>query len=175
MQLAGGFASRRSRRVSVTFSGTVPAYVSLEPAAKVEPAAREDMTFNYVIPLLAAGAVAAVLLPDASTCMGKRKKKDAEEEDDVYEVDHIVSRRLIKGSPEYLQGFSRRLESRLQASSTSCRCPSPCHRSGSDHPRCCIGSRKGGGFHELFRNANRPSDGHTGPSRRRRRNPLRRP
>ena len=40
--------------------------------------------------LLAAGAVAAILMPDASDCMGKRKKKGTEEADEMYEADHIV-------------------------------------------------------------------------------------
>ena len=45
----------------------------------------EEQPRNYVLPLLAAGAVAAILMPDASDsdCMGKRKKKDTEEADDM--------------------------------------------------------------------------------------------
>ena len=41
------------------------------------------------MPILAAGAVAAVLLPDATGCMGKKKKKDTDEADDMYDVDFI--------------------------------------------------------------------------------------
>ena len=55
-----------------------------------------------MLPLLAAGSVAAILMPDASDCMGKRKKKGTEEADEMYEVDHIVARRLVEGAPEYL-------------------------------------------------------------------------
>ena len=31
--------------------------------------------------------------------MGKRKKKGTEEADEMYEVDHIVASRLVKGAP----------------------------------------------------------------------------
>ena len=35
----------------------------------------EEQPPKYLVPILAAGAVAAVLLPDATGCMGKKKKK----------------------------------------------------------------------------------------------------
>ena len=49
----------------------------------------EEQPPKYLVPILAAGAVAAVLLPDATGCMGKKKKKDTDEADDMYEVDFI--------------------------------------------------------------------------------------
>ena len=53
--------------------------------------------------LLAAGAVAAVLsICEPTECMGKKRKKDSVQEDDMYEVDYIKARRLVKGQPEYL-------------------------------------------------------------------------
>ena len=45
------------------------------------------------------GDVAAVLLPDATGCMGKKKKKDTDEADDMYEVDFID---LAKMARQYL-------------------------------------------------------------------------
>ena len=49
----------------------------------------EEQPPKYLVPILAAGAVAAVLLPDATGCVGKKKKKDTDEADDMYEVDFI--------------------------------------------------------------------------------------
>ena len=76
--------------------------ITVEPAAIVANVVCEEQPCNYVLPLLAAGAVAAILMPDTSDCMGKRKKKGTEEADEMYEVDHIVARRLVRGAPEYL-------------------------------------------------------------------------
>ena len=73
-----------------------------EPAVLVANVVCEEQPRNCVLPLLAAGSVAAILMPDASDCMGKRKKKGTEEADEMYEVDQIVARRLVKGAPEYL-------------------------------------------------------------------------
>ena len=65
----------------------------LEPTARARARAiwtsTEEQPPKYLVPILAAGAVAAVLLPDATGCMGKKKKKDTDEADDMYEVDFI--------------------------------------------------------------------------------------
>ena len=59
----------------------------------------EEQPPKYLVPILAAGAVAAVLLPDATGCMGKKKKEDTDEADDMYEVDFID---LAKVARQYL-------------------------------------------------------------------------
>ena len=41
-------------------------------------------------------------MPTQAECMGKKRKKDPVLEDDMYEVDYIKARRLVKGHPEYL-------------------------------------------------------------------------
>lgn len=54
--------------------------------------------------LVAGGTIANVVseLSEPAACMGKRKKKDSDMGDDMYEVDHIVARKLEKGQPKYL-------------------------------------------------------------------------
>ena len=45
--------------------------------------------------------------------MGKKRKKDSVLEDDMYEVDYIQARRLVKGQPEYLirwKGFDEKYD-----------------------------------------------------------------
>ena len=59
----------------------------------------EEQPPKYLVPILAAGAVAAVLLPDATGCMGKKKTKNTDEADDMYEVDFID---LAKMARQYL-------------------------------------------------------------------------
>jgi hypothetical protein len=63
-----------------------------------------DKQTSMLSSLLAAGAFAAVLLPmcEPADCMGKKRKKDSVLDDDMYVVDHIKARRLVKGQPEYL-------------------------------------------------------------------------
>ena len=71
---------------------------------------RRSSLSKYLVPILAAGAVAAVLLPDATGCMGKKKKKDTDEADDMYEVDFIDLRKRWRastlGAPHHLRGWS---------------------------------------------------------------------
>ena len=64
----------------------------------------EEKQSSMLSTLLAAGVAAAVLLPmcEPSECMGKKRKKDSVLEDDMYEVDYIKARRLVRGNPEYL-------------------------------------------------------------------------
>ena len=72
----------------------------------------EEQPPKYLVPILAAGAVAAVLLPDATGCMGKKKKKDTDEADDMYEVDFIDLAKMARqtastlGAPHHLRGWS---------------------------------------------------------------------
>ena len=58
----------------------------------------EEQPPKYLVPILAAGAVAAVLLPDATGCMGKKKKKDTDEADNMYEVDFIDLAKMARQS-----------------------------------------------------------------------------
>ena len=69
----------------------------------------EEQPPKYLVPILAAGAVAAVLLPDATGCMGNKKKKDTDEADDMYEVDFIDLAKMARqylGRPHHLRGWS---------------------------------------------------------------------
>ena len=81
----------------------------------VAASTQTDNSMSMLPSLLAAGAFAAVLLPtcEPSECMGKKRKKDSVLEDDMYEVDYIQARRLVKGQPEYLirwKGFDEKYD-----------------------------------------------------------------
>ena len=70
----------------------------------------EEQPPKYLVPILAAGAVAAVLLPDATGCMGNKKKKDTDEADDMYEVDFIDLAKMARqylGRPASSAGMER--------------------------------------------------------------------
>ena len=90
-------------------SGARPVNTALLNANVPQPHAsvalmQTDKQTSMLPSLLVAGAFAAVLLPTSETayCMGKKRKKDSVLEDDMYEVDYIKARRLVKGQPEYL-------------------------------------------------------------------------
>ena len=63
----------------------------------------QEIPFN-MLSLVVAGSMISVLAQSAepSECMGKRKKKDSQLADDMYEVDHIKARKLEKGHAKYL-------------------------------------------------------------------------
>ena len=75
-----------------------------QPLAAVAQVSEEKQSSMLSRTLLAAGMAGAVLLPmcEPSDSMGKKRKKDSVLEDDMYEVDYIKARRLVKGNPEYL-------------------------------------------------------------------------
>ena len=51
---------------------------------------------------LVAGGTITNVLSEPADCMGKRRKEGSVLEDDMYAVDYIKARRLVKGQPEYL-------------------------------------------------------------------------
>ena len=81
-----------------------PNFLQLRQPPAAAPLFSADKKDNLATSLLAAGIFATVMLPTDgwSDCMGKKRKKDSVMEDDMYEVDYIKARRLVKGQPEYL-------------------------------------------------------------------------
>ena len=68
--------------------------------ALVVPIVNQKQPILRLLPLVAAASVLGVLSQsyEPAYC-GKRKKKDSDPADDMYEVDHIQARKLEKGAP----------------------------------------------------------------------------
>ena len=109
IRLAPSAAPLRSALPAAT--GT--AHHGRELAVLVANVVCEEQPRNCVLPLLAAGSVAAILMPDTSDCMGKRKKKGTEEADEMYEVDHIVASRLVEGGRQSTSFAGRAMTRRV--------------------------------------------------------------
>ena len=113
LSLLSRAALRSTRFVGPTARAAIPILATVHQPLISSPAAlpalvapigvNQEPNLHNWLQLIAAGSVLSVLLQsyEPADC-GKRKKKDLDVADDMYEVDQIEARKLEKGVPKYL-------------------------------------------------------------------------